>query len=291
MRAIYCGYDQQTTSSSSETGGNDNVENDINNHHHHHHLFLSYNEFVPELYLSLDNSILDSSQNKNHVKSSSSTTTATFRPSSLLKLSQSEETFITETVKIPLHLISNDKGDAFISGVDLHRGSNSSNDMAINRIYPSCQEIACLPDQNLMKNIILSIGSELIEDAAQGFDGENNNFNFVVDDQIPILACKSLEDYLKNILENVLTLKTGNLPKLRPPISYIFNEYNNEDVDVEEVKLEAIEAIEDVTNSHTSSDDSVPEIITENDLLTLFNLKPWLLADMKHDLQHLFFDK
>lgn len=89
-----------------------------------------------------------------------------------------------------------------------------------------------------------------------------------ISEPIAVLACKALEDYMRNLLENVATLKYGHQSTLRPPISYIFpnchddeNEEDNDNV-----------ALDCMTN------------VSRGDLNVLFKLKPWLLADMEADI-------
>lgn len=99
----------------------------------------------------------------------------------------------------------------------------------------------------------------------------DDNYTPTISDSIAVLACKSLEEYMKNLLENVATIKFGHQNLLRPPISYIFPNVNEEEI---------AEGREDEENFNTKT----PEIITEKDLNLLFKLKPWLLADMESDL-------
>lgn len=108
-----------------------------------------------------------------------------------------------------------------------------------------------------MKQRFLRVGNDFItEDSASvGV--------VAVPDPISVLACKALEDYMRNILENVATLKFGHQPLLRPPISYIFPNST-------EAQSEVVEENENCINI--------------GDLNLLFKLKPWLLADMEADI-------
>lgn len=116
-----------------------------------------------------------------------------------------------------------------------------------------CTEISSLPDQNLMKQRFLRVGGLFSQPSSAT----------CVPDSIPILACKALEDYMKNLMENVSTMKFGREPLLRPPISYIFP---------------------DEIDANNSLERGEVGEITETDLSLLFKLKPWLLADMEADL-------
>ena len=120
-----------------------------------------------------------------------------------------------------------------------------------------CTEIFSLPDQNVMKQRFLRIGSTIATD------------NINVPDLIPILACKALEDYMKNILENVATMKFGRQTLLRPPISYIFP--NSTDPELETDNKDYLMAKEESE-------------VTLKDVSLLFKLKPRLLADLESDL-------
>lgn len=99
---------------------------------------------------------------------------------------------------------------------------------------------------------------------------DENSSTPTISDSIAVLACKSLEDYMKNLLENAATIKFGHQTLLRPPISYIFpgasEEENEGKAHVEELEVKG--KLE----------------ITEKDLNLLFKLKPWLLADMESDI-------
>ena len=108
-----------------------------------------------------------------------------------------------------------------------------------------------------MKSRFLKVASALDENSSAP----------TISDSIAVLACKSLEDYMKNLLENVATIKFGHQTLLRPPISYIFpNASEEEKAHKEELDIK------------------VKSKITEKDLNLLFKLKPWLLADMESDL-------
>lgn len=144
-----------------------------------------------------------------------------------------------------------------IPGINYRKGFDVNYDCG-NR---SCTELSSLPDQNLMKSRFLKI-------AASTADG--NSYTPTISDSIAVLACKSLEDYMKNLLENAATLKFGHQSLLRPPISYIFPNVSEGENDE---KFKGKE--EEVTLS---------DKITEKDLYFLFKLKPWLLADMESDL-------
>lgn len=122
-----------------------------------------------------------------------------------------------------------------------------------------CTEISSLPDQNFMKQRFLKIASNYTE------PNTGNILSPVVSDSIAVLACKALEDHMKNIMENLVTLKSGRQPLLRPPISYIFS--NEKDQFIE---------------------NKIETTITLDDLILLFRLKPWLLADMETFLESSF---
>lgn len=121
-----------------------------------------------------------------------------------------------------------------------------------------CTEISALPDQNLMKQRFLRVGSHF-------------NDNPSLPDSVSVLACKSLEDYMKNLLENVATLKFGHEMRLRPPISYIFPDEITTQNDELETGCSEAEAVE-------------CSAVSKKDLSLLFKLKPWLLGDMESDL-------
>lgn len=137
-----------------------------------------------------------------------------------------------------------------------------------------------------MKKRFTKIGLEYLKEDSEIFNVDFN-FNSSLDqdgqdilikmcpDPIAVLACKSLEDYMKNLLENMATLKGGNESLLRPPISYIFPEYFDDFTGAE------TEPAGYVSNKSTGN-----EIlkITDMDLNLLFRLKPWLLADMEYDI-------
>lgn len=95
---------------------------------------------------------------------------------------------------------------------------------------------------------------------------DGNSYTPTISDSIAVLACKSLEDYMKNLLENAATLKFGHKSLLRPPISYIFPIASEEE------------------NKFEGESEKFCGKITEKDLYFLFKLKPWLLADMESDL-------
>ena len=103
---------------------------------------------------------------------------------------------------------------------------------------------------------------------------DENSLAPTISDSIAILACKSLEDYMKNLLENAATIKFGHQTLLGPPISYIFPNASEENAQKEELEIKG------------------KLNITEKDLNLLFKLKPWLLADMESDilLQDLLFN-
>ena len=139
-----------------------------------------------------------------------------------------------------------------IPGINYRKGFDINFDCG-NR---SCTELKSLPDQNLMKSLFLRV-SNALEDP----------LNLpIISDSIAILACKSLEDYIKNILENVATIKFGHQPLLRPPISYIFPNFSEDQT-------------ETMVENH-----QIAGKVTEKDLYLLFKLKPWLLGDMESDL-------
>ena len=128
-----------------------------------------------------------------------------------------------------------------------------------------------------MKKRFTKIGLEYLKEDSEIFNvdynlnSELNGQDILIrmcPDPVAVLACKSLEDYMKNLLENMATLKGGTEPLLRPPISYIFPEYFDD--------FTGAEAAEATENKILK--------ITEMDLNLLFRLKPWLLADMEYDI-------
>ena len=119
--------------------------------------------------------------------------------------------------------------------------------------------MSSLPDQSIMKQRFIKISSEYLQDTVEP-DTE------IIPDSMAVLTCKALEDYMKNLLENLATLKYGHQPLLRPPISYIFpNVQDTNDI----VGVNSVDYFGRVT---------------ERDLKLLFQMKPWLLADMELDL-------
>jgi hypothetical protein len=108
-----------------------------------------------------------------------------------------------------------------------------------------------------MKSRFLKVSSTLVNE---------NSSTPTISDSIAILACKSLEDYMKNLLDNVAAIKFGHQPLLRAPISYIFPN------------------VSDDQNETIIGDKLRVNEVTEKDLNLLFKLKPWLLGDMESDL-------
>lgn len=100
---------------------------------------------------------------------------------------------------------------------------------------------------------------------------DENSLTPTISDSIAILACKSLEDYMKNLLENVATIKFGHQPLLRPPISYIFPNFSEDQNN-------------EISIGERGGDYQKDKKVTEKDLNLLFKLKPWLLGDMESDL-------
>lgn len=102
---------------------------------------------------------------------------------------------------------------------------------------------------------------------------DENFLTPTISDSIAILACKSLEDYMKNLLENVATIKFGHQPLLRPPISYIFPNFSEDQNN------------EILIGKRGGGDyNQKDKKVTEKDLNLLLKLKPWLLGDMESDL-------
>lgn len=125
-----------------------------------------------------------------------------------------------------------------------------------------CTELSTLLDQNTMKQRFLKIASN--------FNDPNSAAPLAptISDSVAVLACKALEDYMKTVMENLVTLKCGRQTLLRAPISYIFPNEQSDPLHETETEKE--------------------EIISVNDLNLLFRLKPWLLADMESFLEESF---
>lgn len=110
-------------------------------------------------------------------------------------------------------------------------------------------------------------------------NGNSASTSTIIPDSIAVLACKALEDYMKNVMENLVTLKCGRQTLLRPPISYIFPN---------EMEEEEEEAEVGILDSKANSTEIETEMISVNDLNLLFRMKPWLLADMEAFLEESF---
>jgi hypothetical protein len=161
-----------------------------------------------------------------------------------LMLTPAEEALLAESLRNPIHDICHPEDDNnFLS-------TGEPLEMLGHRL---CTEISALPDQTLMRK---RFNRHIPSDTC-------------IADPIIALACKSLEDYMKNIMENLLTLRFGEQTLLRPPISYIFPNVSEDP---------------NQTEQQTRNNTVYQRSVTEEDLNLLFRLKPWLLADMESEL-------
>lgn len=117
--------------------------------------------------------------------------------------------------------------------------------------------------------------------AASNFTDPATGTAPTIPDSIAVLACKALEDHMKNILENLVTLKCGRQTLLRPPISYIFPS---------EKRPDSEEKSRPDRNPDDDSEiiETTEALISVNDLNLLFRMKPWLLADMEALIEESF---
>lgn len=147
-----------------------------------------------------------------------------------------------------------------IPGIDYRKGFDTFDGGS-----RQCFESFKLPNQDLMKKRFMRVGSN------GDFIIQDSWTISTISDSIAVLACKSLEDYMKNILENVASLKFGHQPLLRPPISYMFPN-----------SIAPAESENSSSNSNSSCC-----LVNREDLTLLFKLKPWLLAEMESDVMTL----
>lgn len=172
-------------------------------------------------------------------------------------------------------MASNER-DVLIPGINFKFNDLISSASGSCGFIRKCTEIAALPDQNMMRKRFLRVALE------HHVPLDSNSI--MIPDPIAALACEALEDYMRNLLENVATLKFGHQPLLRPPISYIFpNLTESEDKSGIEGEDEG-ESEGLINDDNCKSWNDCDDFVNLKDLKLLFKLKPWLLAEMEPEV-------